>query len=150
MFILRMGGPGRFSAEEIMAAHAAHVKAAEDGGGCMAGLHGANTNTGWTDEYHAKAVGGRASLHEDAINILRANWDALPLTRKPSTSPERVKLNQSWVGIAYEARMLDHVLSCLYDEKVGFVKSQTKCTRQTNTTSTSSTSQETPAFLSPL
>ena len=155
LFILKMGRPGGFSAEEIMAAHAAHCKACDDGGGCMAGLHGGNSKTGRTAEQHAKAgddgggcmlgqhggnsvkgrtaeqhakaCGGRASLHEDAINILFANWNALPLTWKARESQKSVKRNQSYTATqACELRMIHHVLSFHYNEKVGKLQTQSK------------------------
>jgi hypothetical protein len=75
VFILGMT-PGA-TADAIRAGHA---KASAGGGSCMVGLHGGNTETGYTKEQHAKACAGRASMHEDAINILFANWGALPLT----------------------------------------------------------------------
>jgi hypothetical protein len=95
----------------------------------MAGLHGGNTITGRTDEQHAKAIscGVRPSLGEDALNILFGHWDALPRTWKPSGSRKGVKRYQSHTATqACEQRMLEHVLSCLYDEKVSSVAVQTK------------------------
>jgi hypothetical protein len=108
VFILRMGKkvPGSYTAEDILAAHAAHVKACEGGGGSMTGQHGGNIETGYTPEQHAKACAGRASMHEDAINIMFAHWDALPRTWRPIGSYTATKL--------YEPRMIDHVLSCYY------------------------------------
>ena len=127
MFILRMGGPGRFSAEEIMAAHAAHAKACEAGGGSMLGQHGGNSVMSYTAQQHAKACAGRASLHEDAINILFANWNALPLTWKAMESQKSVKRNQSYTATqACELLMIQHVLSFHYNEKVGKLQTQSK------------------------
>jgi hypothetical protein len=127
MFILRMGGPGRFSAEEIMAAHAAHAKACEAGGGSMLGQHGGNSVMSYTAQQHAKACAGRASLHEDAINIMFANWNALPRTWRPPTFVKTVTRPQDYTAThVYEQRMLDHVLSWYYSEKVGKLQTQSK------------------------
>jgi hypothetical protein len=83
----------------------------------MVGLRGANAITKRTPEQHAKAVGGRASLHEDAINIIFANWDALPRTWTPTGSRKSVKRDQSYTATKlYEPRMIDHVLSYYYNE----------------------------------
>jgi hypothetical protein len=91
------------------------------------GQRGGNSKKGRTPEQHAKAVGGRASLHEDAINILFANWNALPRTWRPPTSREAVTRSQSYTATkAYESRMIDHVLSCYYKEKVAFLQTQSK------------------------
>jgi hypothetical protein len=100
-----------------------HVDACAGGGGSMAGQHGGNTITGRTPEQHAKSSGGRASLHEDAINILFANWDALPRTWTPTGSRQSVKRDQT---CERESRLVDHVLSYYYDEKVGSLQQQTK------------------------
>jgi hypothetical protein len=154
MFILRMGGiPGRFSAEAILAAHAAHAKASEDGRGCALGQHGGNSVKGYTAEQHAKACGGRALMHEDAINILCANWNALPLTWRPPTFFKAVIRPQRYAASqVFEQRMIHHVLSFHYNEKVGELQTQSKVhvADRYCTTSTSSTRQETPALLSAL
>ena len=106
---------------------AAHRKACEDGGGCILGQHGGNSVKGRTPEQHAKAVGGRASLHEDAINILFANWNALPLTWRPPTFFKAVIRPQSYTASkVFEQRMIHHVLSFHYNEKVGELQTQSK------------------------
>ena len=89
--------------------------------------YGANTNTGRTEEQHAKEVGGRASLHEDALNILRANWDALPRTWTPTGSRQSVKRDQSYTATqAHESHMLDHGISYHCKEKVSLLQKQKK------------------------
>jgi hypothetical protein len=133
---------------------AAHRKAIADGGGCMKGQRGGNDITGYTSEQHVKAIedgggsmkdqrggkhgsmsaeqhakasGGRASLHESALNILRANWDALPRTWKPSGSQQTIRRSTSYTATpAHENLMVDHVLSYYYDEKVGLLQKQKK------------------------
>jgi hypothetical protein len=103
-----------------------HSKAGDDGGGSMKNQRGGN-NKGWTPEHHAKAVGGRASMHESAINILFANWDALPRTWKPSGSPQSITRSTSVTATkAYEQQMITHVISSHYDVKVGFLMTQKK------------------------
>jgi hypothetical protein len=75
---------------------AAHRKASADGGGSLKDPRGGNTQTGYTYEQHAKVCGGRVSLHESAINIMFANWDALPRTWKPSGSHKPITRPQSY------------------------------------------------------
>jgi hypothetical protein len=100
-----------------------HRKAVADGGGSMKHLHGGNSKTGWTAEQHAKVSGGRASLHEDAINILFANWEDLPRTMKPGRSLST--RTQSYTATrAYESRMVDQVLSYHYNAQVSVLRSK--------------------------
>ena len=66
-------------------------------------------------------------MHESALNILFANWDALPRTWKPSGSPQSITRSTSFTATqAYEQRMLTHVLSCHCNVMVGLLQSQTK------------------------
>jgi hypothetical protein len=104
-----------------------HAKAGDDGGGSMEGQHGGNSITGWTAKHHSKASGGRASMHESAINILFANWDALPRTWKPSGSRVAITRSTSVTATkAYEQQMINHVISSHYNVMVGLLQSQTK------------------------
>jgi hypothetical protein len=56
-----------------------------------------------------------------------ANWNALPLTWTARESQKSVKRNQSYTATqACELRMIHHVLSFHYKEKVGKLQTQSK------------------------
>jgi hypothetical protein len=94
---------------------AQHVKACEGGGGSMQRQQGGNSKTGRTAAQHAmESSAGRATMHGDALNILRANWNALPISWHPTAGSQRVKRNPE--GGSREGVMLGYLLSIYHED----------------------------------